>query len=58
MKLAAALIISVSGVNAFAPSRPAAFGISSNAKSQTVIYAKPDEEEEGFDLNLEEMFEV
>ena len=47
-------VLGVSSVSAFAPS--AAF---TNAKaSVTKINAEPEAEEEGFDLNLEEMFDM
>ena len=48
------VVLGVSTVSAFAPS--AAF---TNAKvSLTQVNAEPEAEEEGFDLNLEEMFDM
>ena len=67
MKLSILLLSLTTSVNAF--SAPATFsrGVScsvssscntQHARTQSKLYADPDEDEEGLDLNLEEMFEM
>ncbi|KAL3788616.1 hypothetical protein ACHAWO_011832 [Cyclotella atomus] len=43
---------------AFAPSASTRTLIASSQSQQTVLFAEPKEEEEGLDLNLEEMFDM
>lgn len=63
MKLSLTLLAFVSSAAAF--STPATFSrgltasvASTSAPTTTTLYSDPDEEEEGLDLNLEEMFDM
>lgn len=62
MKIAiATTALLFSGAIAFAPSTPSFVGrgvASSVTSKTTVLFAGPEEEEEGLDLNLEEMFDM
>ena len=62
MNIVIALLFTIYGASAFAPTNPATFGvqkISSRILVPTMLAAEPsDEEEEGLDLNLEEMFDM
>ena len=57
MKLAIATLL-VCGVAAFTPSTPTFVGRGIATASQTAIFADPEEEEGGLDLDLEEMFDM
>jgi len=63
MKTSLVLLAVISSASAF--SAPAAFSrgfsaslTSATEKAETRLFADPEEEEEGLDLNLEEMFEM
>lgn len=59
MKLSAAIITLLAGsAAAFAPAMPSAAVRAASSSQQTVMFAEPKDEEEGLDLDLDEMFSM
>lgn len=56
--VALSLVALMVGVEAFAPAFVARGAVSSNAAFRTQLYSGPEDEEDGLDLNLEEMFDM
>ena len=60
MKLALSVLALAATASAFAPASIAARGLTSSVATATPtqLFSEPEDEEEGLDLNLEEMFDM
>ena len=60
MKLALSVLALAATVSAFAPASVASRGLTSSVATATPtqLFSEPEDEEEGLDLNLEEMFDM
>mmetsp|Transcript_326 Transcript_326/g.371 ORF Transcript_326/g.371 Transcript_326/m.371 type:complete len:83 (-) Transcript_326:340-588(-) len=61
MKIALALLALAAGASAFAPAAPFTRGVVAPSvvpSASTALFSDKEEEEEGLDLNLEEMFDM
>eukprot|EP00566_Odontella_aurita_P035564 CAMPEP_0113534538 /NCGR_PEP_ID=MMETSP0015_2-20120614/5211_1 /TAXON_ID=2838 /ORGANISM="Odontella" /LENGTH=79 /DNA_ID=CAMNT_0000433703 /DNA_START=98 /DNA_END=337 /DNA_ORIENTATION=- /assembly_acc=CAM_ASM_000160 len=58
MKIAIAFLALAAGATAFAPATPFTRHLVTSVPSTTAVFSDKEEEEEGLDLNLEEMFDM